>query len=450
MRAQPVDIVMLVLNDVEHDARVRREAAALAGAGWRVLVVGTQRARGTLPERETLYGFDIQRVSYGRFGAQTWWPWRWIRHGLQAGQIIRVLRNIPTRAYHAHDLPALILVSFVRGVVRKAPQKIKDEPQRTQRAQRFFRGKKDEPQRRRGRGGSSGEIERGTELYPALIYDSHELFLFMSPYKSRLFNLWHRLTRPVFMRLERYLCRRADAVITLGESKARFLARWYRIPCPVLVRNVIDPVNEAERAPVDLREITGGRRFIVHTGIITQRRRCLGELVEALKYMPEDVVLVLLGVSEGTAQAEARELLQWTERLQIIDRVFFVPPVLPEQVPVTIRTAQAAAVLLRSESWQGDYWNVRTSLPTKLFEAVAAGLPVVASKQYTLARLVRLFELGECCSTDPQSIAAAFNRVLDPERQTYYRARIAVARQVLNWQTEAARLDAVYRRVLHE
>ncbi len=72
------------------DARVRREAAALAGAGWRVLVVGTQRARGTLPERETLYGFDIQRVSYGRFGAQKWWPWRWIRHGLQAGQIIRV------------------------------------------------------------------------------------------------------------------------------------------------------------------------------------------------------------------------------------------------------------------------------------------------------------------------------------------------------------------------
>jgi glycosyltransferase involved in cell wall biosynthesis len=399
------DIVMLVLNDVAHDARVRREAAALAGAGWHVLVVGTQRAGRTLPQREALNGFDILRVNYGRLGARKWWPWRWIRHGLQAGQIVCVLRKIPARAYHAHDLPALILVSLVRGLKRNRP---------------------------------------------ALVYDSHELFLFMSPYRSRLFQRWHRLTRPVFMGLEGYLMRRADAVITLGESKARFLARWYGIPRPVLVRNVIDPVREEERAPLDLREITGGRPFIIHTGIITRHRRCLAELVEALSYLPKEVTLVFLGEAESAAQTDTRELLAWAERLHVRDRVFVVPPVPPELVPVTIQSAQAAAVLLRSEPWQADHWNVRTSLPTKLFEAVAAGLPVVASRQYTLARLVRSFELGECCATDPESIAAAFDRVLDPERQTYYRARIVAARQILNWQTESARLDVVYRGVLGE
>jgi glycosyltransferase involved in cell wall biosynthesis len=403
VQSHEYDIVMLVLNDVKHDARVRREAAALAGAGWRVLVVGTQRAAGMLPQRETLHGFGVLRVNYGRFGGQKWWPWRWIRHGLQAGQIIGVLRTIPTRAYHAHDLPALILVSLVRGLQRSPV---------------------------------------------ALIYDSHELFLFMSPYRSRLFNLWHRLTRPAFMRVEKHLIRQADAVITLGESKARFLARWYGIPRPILVRNVIDPVDETAPAPVDLRDITGGRRFIVHTGIITQRRRCLAELVEALGYLPEDVALVFLGEAEGAAQTDARELSRLAERLKVRERVLFVPPVAPEQVPVTIQPALAAAVLLRSDPRQADYWNVRTSLPTKFFEAIAAGVPVVASRQYTLARLVREYEVGECCATDPKSIAAAFDHVLDPEQQAYYRSRIAAAQQVLNWKTEAAGLDIVYRGVL--
>ncbi len=400
MRAQPYDIVMLVLNDVEHDARVRREAAALAGAGWRVLVVGTQRARGTLPERETLYGFDIQRVSYGRFGAQKWWPWRWVRHGLQAGQIIRVLRNIPTRAYHAHDLPALILVSVVRSLWRDPP---------------------------------------------ALIYDSHELFLFMSPYKSRLFNLWHRLTRPLFMRLERYLIRRTDAVLTVCEAIARLLARWYSIPRPVVIWNALDPVDGDSSAWLDLPDlhsITGGRRCIVHTGRITNRGRCLTELVEALAWLPEDVALVFLGAPHD-ANAE---LSQQIERLKLDERVIFVQPVAPEQVPAVIRSADVAAVLMRPDSL-----NMRAALPAKFFEAVAAGVPVVTSNRFTLAQIVQRWQLGQACEpTDPQSIAAALAEVLAPERQVFCRGQVAAVQKIINWQTEAAKLCAVYRRVLHE
>jgi glycogen(starch) synthase len=394
---QPYDIVMLVLNDVAHDARVRREAAALAGAGRRVLVVGTQRPGGTLPQRETLLGFDVLRVNYGRFGAQKWWPWRWIRHGLQAGQIVWVLRKIPSRAYHAHDLPALILVSLVRGLQRN-PR--------------------------------------------ALVYDSHELFLFMSPDRSRWSNRWHRLTCPAFMGLEGYLTRRADAVITVCEAIARLLPRWYGITRPAVIRNALDPVDTAASPDLpDLHNITGGRRCIVHTGRITNRGRCLTELVEALALLPADVTLVFW----GTLDDAKPELDRQIERLRVDGRIFFVPPVAPEQVSLAIRSADAAAVLMRPDSL-----NMRAALPAKFFEAIAAGVPVVTSAQYTLARVVRAFELGECCATDPRSIAAAFARVLDPERQQYYRGRIAAAQQVLNWQTEAARLCAIYQRVLHE
>jgi glycosyltransferase involved in cell wall biosynthesis len=394
---QSYDVVMLVLNDVLHDGRVRREAAALAGAGWRVLVVGTQRADGRLPDRETLQGFALLRVRYRRFGARLWRPWRWIRHGAQAWQIIQTLRRIPTRAYHAHDLPALILLSLARA----------------------------------GRRESAG-----------LVYDSHELYLFKTPYPSRTVEAWHWLTRPAFMRLERYLIRRTDAVITVCEAIARLLATWYDIPRPVVVRNALEPASESSSAPVDLRQVAGGRRCVVHTGRVTNRGRCVTELVEALALLPEDVVLVFL----GEAQGEERELVQRAERLNIGERIIFVPPVQPEQVPAVIRSADAAAVLMRPDSF-----NMRAALPVKFFEAVAAGVPVVTSNRFTLARLVRQHDLGRTCEpTDPASIAAALRDVLAPERQVFYREHVIAARQAINWQAEAAKLCAVYRRVLHE
>jgi glycosyltransferase involved in cell wall biosynthesis len=394
---QSYDIVMLVLNDVLHDGRVRREAAALAGVGWRVLVVGTQRSDGTLPDSETLQGFDLLRVRYRRFGTRLWWPWRWIRHGAQAWQLIQTLRHIPTRAYHAHDLPALIVLSLARA----------------------------------GRRGSV-----------ALVYDSHELYLFKTPYPSRLVESWHRLARPAFMRLERHLIRRTGAVITVCEAIARLLATWYAIPRPEVVWNALEPADESSPAPVDLRQVAGGRRCVVFTGRITNRGRCVTEMVEALVLLPEDVVLVFL----GEAQGEEGELVQQAGRLKVRERIIFVPPVQPEQVPAVVRSADAAAVLMRPDSL-----NMRAALPVKFFEAVAAGLPMVTSNRLTLARLVRRYDLGRTCEpTDPESIAAALREVLEPEQQAYYREQVIAARRVINWQVEAAKLCAVYRRVLHE
>lgn len=96
--AAEFDIVMLVLNDLSFDGRVRREAAALAAAGWRVLVIGTQRAGGTLPDEEDVDGFAIRRVRYRRFG-QGRRPWRWLRHASQAIQIIRAMARTRARVY---------------------------------------------------------------------------------------------------------------------------------------------------------------------------------------------------------------------------------------------------------------------------------------------------------------------------------------------------------------
>jgi glycosyltransferase involved in cell wall biosynthesis len=111
-----------------------------------------------------------------------------------------------------------------------------------------------------------------------------------------------------------------------------------------------------------------------------------------------------------------------------------------------IRSADVAAVLMRPDSL-----NIRASLPGKFYESVAAGVPVVASNSLALARIVERWQLGQTCEpTDPTSIAAALSDVLSSERQAYYREHVVAAQQFINWQTEAAKLCAVYRQVLHE
>ncbi|MBN2304758.1 MAG: glycosyltransferase, partial [Anaerolineae bacterium] len=318
---------MIVLNDMTYDGRVRAEAAALVAAGWRVLVIGTQRADGSLPDRETIRGFDLWRVRYGRYGARLWRPWRWFRHGFQATQVVRTVLSVRARAYHAHDFPALILLSLARIL------------------HRGLRGRR-----------------------VVLVYDAHELYLFQGQYTSRLVRAWHRLTLPLFAWVEGALARRADAVIGLSAARGRFLARWYGIPRPVIVFNTLDPVGETADSPIDLRAVVGtGRRIVVHTGDITDQGRCLTELVTAVAQLLDDVALVFLGRGD-----EEKPLRQLAKTLGIGQRVFFVPPVPPEQVPATICVADVAVALLRPDSY-----NIRASIPNKLWEAVAAGVPVV-------------------------------------------------------------------------
>lgn len=395
MTGTQYDTVMLVMNDVLHDGHTHREAAALAAAGWRVLLVGTQRADGQLPDRESICGFEVWRVRYGRFGSQLWRPWRWFRHALQAVQILRTIYPLSTRAYHAHDLPALILLSGVRALHRRpAP----------------------------------------------LIYDVHNIYLFQMRYTSRPVQVWHHLTRPLFMRIEAALARRAQTITTLSEPAARTLTRWYKFPRPVVIRNTVDVVDETITTPLDLRALIGpGRQCVIHSGDIADKRRALSELIRAIALLSDDAALVFLGRGESVPR-----LKQLAKELQVDHRVFFVPAVPPEQVAAVIRQADVAAVLMRPGSW-----NTRAQPPNKLFEAVAAGVPVVASSVFALRQIIKEYEVGVLCPpTDPVAIAAALKQVLTAEAQIYYREKVQAAQPALNWQVDAQKLRDLYNYIL--
>lgn len=91
--------------------------------------------------------------------------------------------------------------------------------------------------------------------------------------------------------------------------------------------------------------------------------------------------------------------------------------------------------------------NFEQSLPTKLFEYMGAGLPVIASRFLECRAIVEEFECGLLVDPeDPEDVARAMLRIYaDPEaaRAMGERGRDAVQRQY-QWRTEARSLVGLY------
>ncbi len=74
---------------------------------------------------------------------------------------------------------------------------------------------------------------------------------------------------------------------------------------------------------------------------------------------------------------------------------------------------------------------------------------MIASPTTALAQLFETNDLGILCDpTDPQAIADAIQRLLEPATLARYRAGVAEAKRVFNWEIEEKKLVALYTRLL--
>lgn len=255
-------VAMLLHKSVEHDARVRREARALAGAGHQVTVVHLPRGEAAGEAAGEGYelvsadpGARVERLPGGA------------RRAISVRRMARLARELRPQVVHAHDAAML------------SP----------------------------GWWAARGDAR--------LLYDSHELATGV-PYHSRS---WSALVATV----ERRFVPRCDAVVTVSDGIAERLRERYGLPVqPTVVRNVPDlPPPRPGLAP-DLRAELGigEAPLVLHHGAVAADRG--GEtLVGALARL-EGVQLLFLGAQGGYADG----LAALAEGLGIAPRVHFRPP----------------------------------------------------------------------------------------------------------------------------
>ena len=94
--------------------------------------------------------------------------------------------------------------------------------------------------------------------------------------------------------------------------------------------------------------------------------------------------------------------------------------------------------------------NHRLTTPNKLFEAITAGVPVVASDLPGMAPIVRETGCGIVVDPrDPGAIAAAIREILDgpPERRVAIMDGLGRARETYSWERQVEILMAEYGRL---
>jgi glycosyltransferase involved in cell wall biosynthesis len=270
-----------------------------------------------------------------------------------------------------------------------------------------------------------------------IVYDARDIYLDAG-------NL-ARLSGPMrwlVARAERGWARRADRVITVNRPYAEVMASRWGVDLPLIVMNCsyrYMPPSPRQRRFHDALGLDPATRVVVYQGGFS-RDRGIEQLIAAIPDVP-GATLVLLGY--GTLQAELERVVADPTTG---DRVRILAAVPPTELLDWIASADVVAMPI-----QPTTLNHRLTTPNKLFEALAAGVPVVASDLPGMAPFVRETGCGILVDpTDPAAIAAALRDVLATplDEMSAWRARCsAAARLTYNWERQIEGLLAEYSRL---
>jgi Glycosyltransferase len=280
-------------------------------------------------------------------------------------------------------------------------------------------------------------LDLGSRNEAPVIYDARDIYVDA----ANLARL-PRSARRVFARLERGWARRAARVVTVNVPYAEVMERRFGVPPPLVVLNCAYRRELPDRRPRLFHERLGldpATPVILYQGGFS-RDRGIEQLIEALPAIP-GAVLVLLGYGVLRPELEARA----TEP-DLAGRLHVLPAVPPTELLDWVASANVVAMPI-----QPSTLNHRLTTPNKLFEAMAAGVPVVASDLPGMAGIVRESGCGALVDpTDPVAIATAIRGLLELREAE----RLAIGRRghdahlaTYNWEAQVAVLLEEYGRL---
>jgi glycosyltransferase involved in cell wall biosynthesis len=219
------------------------------------------------------------------------------------------------------------------------------------------------------------------------------------------------------------------------------MAKRYRIAPPGVIRNIPDSSMSSPAAPALNGDSPGpdGDRLALYVGALTTGRG-LELSIMALNHL-DDVRLRLVGPARP---AYLQQLVKLADTEGVSDRVEFAGAVSPDDLIETISRASVGLALI-----QPICLSYRMSLPNKVFEYVAAGLPVLGSDLPAISALINEHQIGLLAAPgEVEDVAAKLSEMLEPERNGAFRDAARVAAGELHWDREAERLAGEYRKAV--
>jgi glycosyltransferase involved in cell wall biosynthesis len=265
---------------------------------------------------------------------------------------------------------------------------------------------------------------------------------------TRVYEPHPKMKRRIYELLEYVAIHSASKVVTVCESIAELLEKQYRSRQKIEVIRNIPHLNRGNSVtrwfPMDIRSELGlprETRVLLYQGGVGPSRN-LEPIIRAMAYV-KSAVFVIRGPAIDAFGAGYKKL---AEECGCGDRVFWLPPVPASDVVLEARSADIGIWTLLSNVGL----NFKLALPNKVFEYLAAGVPLLVADLPEARRIVDRYQVGLAFDPeDPRAIADAINRLADdPDMLAICRANIPLALQDMAADREWQKLVDLYRRFI--
>lgn len=253
-----------------------------------------------------------------------------------------------------------------------------------------------------------------------LVYDSHEYFTEVPELIER------PKVRKVWLRIEKWIFPKLKYVYTVNES----LAKIYRLKYKVDIQSVMNLPFYEENTEIEKNEIF----TVIYQGALNKDRG-LEELIEAFVSL-ENIHLWLVGDGDLLNQLKNK-----VKELNLEDKVTFLGKIPFEQLKALTQKVHLGVSLEK-----GTNLNYQVATPNKVFDYVAANVPVLTCELTEIKKIVDTYQIG---LTIPK-VEAKFIA----EKITWFRentielkrfeANCKVAAKVLCWEKQVDVLKGIY------
>lgn len=265
-----------------------------------------------------------------------------------------------------------------------------------------------------------------------LVYDAHEYFTGQHGLAER------RVKHSIWKWAERGILPKVRHMITVSDSIAELYQREYDV-APVVIRNLAPSVTHLEPHDRSALGASEEELLVVFQGSGINEGRGARELINAMTVV-ERIRLVIIGSGDiiDSLRKSAHESRS-AERIMFLSRM-------PWEEMMRYTMCCDAGLSLDADTCV----NQRYSLPNKLFDYIAAGIPAIVSPLPEVASLISRYECGVVIGeVTPGAIATALERLRDDRVFLLsLREKTAEARRELTWEKEKIKEQEFFRSVI--
>jgi glycosyltransferase involved in cell wall biosynthesis len=379
-----LNVLMFASNPFTNDPRVYNEARSLVQVGHKVTVIAWDREKRN-PQRQSWDGIDVARVrtclsvSWG-MGSWPWhifhllsWQWLAYRKALTLNKVNAF------NVIHCHDLDTLYI-----GIRLKR------------------------------------------KLGLPLVYDAHEMYGYMA---SSVAPVW---AGSMFSRLERWLVRETDRVITVSEAMRKYFTGITDKPISVAMN--CKPLLNLEYQPPDRGKFT-----LVYIGLL-DKTRTIPWLIKTVKELPR-VNCVIGGIGKRDYVQVIKTECDGTSKVNFLGRV----PL--DDVLSTTKRADCIYLMIDPE-----HPYAQIALGNKQFEAMVCGRPIICTKDTYSGELTEKEKVGLAVEYTEDALKQAIIKLRDDSelRERLGRNALRAAITKYNWQSQEKKLLKLYRDIESE